>query len=84
MCGTLLVTILVLGAPNDLSITQWTIDGGGGVSQSSGGEYTLQGTIGQADTGYSQGGDYGLEGGFWAGIREWITQFFIHLPLVMR
>ena len=85
----LAVTILVFMTTTALAISSykidwWTVDSGGGVSQSAGGEYTLQGTIGQADAGSSQGGDYGLEGGFWAGLREWITQFFIHLPLVMR
>jgi len=42
-----------------------TIDGGGG--QSSGGPYTLTGTIGQPDAAYSSGGDYELLGGFWPG-----------------
>ena len=42
-----------------------TIDGGGG--QSSGGQYILTGTIGQADAGYSYGGDYDVLGGFWPG-----------------
>ena len=83
VCAALLVTFLVLSAPNDYSIPWWTVDGGG-VSQSAGGEYTLQGTIGQADANSSHGGEYGLEGGFWAGLREWVTQFFIHLPLVLR
>ena len=82
--AALLVAFLVQGAPNAFSISWWTVDGGGGISQSTGGEYTLQGTIGQADAGASQGGDYDLEGGFWAGLREWVTQFFIHLPLVLR
>jgi len=65
-------------------INWWTVDSGGGLSQSAGGEYTLKGTIGQADAGSSSGGEYALEGGFWAGIREWVTQFFILLPLVLR
>ena len=84
VCGALLVAYLVLAAPNAFSISWWTVDGGGGVAMSSGGEYTIQGTIGQADAGSSHGGDYGLEGGFWAGLREWVTQFFINLPLVLR
>ena len=42
-----------------------TIDGGGGTS--SGGQYTVMGTIGQPDAGYSDGGGYELLGGFWAG-----------------
>ena len=45
---------------------EWsTIDGGGG--QSSGGQYTLTGTIGQPDAAYSDGGNYELLGGFWSG-----------------
>ena len=42
-----------------------TIDGGGG--KSSGGDYTLFGTIGQPDAGYAAGDDYEVLGGFWAG-----------------
>lgn len=42
-----------------------TIDGGGGTS--SGGPYTLTGTIGQPDAAYSAGGSYELLGGFWPG-----------------
>jgi hypothetical protein len=42
-----------------------TIDGGGGAS--SGGPYTLVGTIGQPDTGVSSGGELVLSAGFWPG-----------------
>ena len=42
-----------------------TIDGGGGTS--SGGPYSLTGTIGQPDAAYSEGGGYELLGGFWPG-----------------
>lgn len=48
------------------SIDWYTIDGGGGTS--SGGSYTLSGTIGQPDTGTMTGGSFTLEGGFWPGI----------------
>src|SRR3954462_752134 len=44
-------------------IDWFTIDGGGGTS--SGGQYTLRGTIGQPDAGELKGGNYVLEGGFW-------------------
>jgi hypothetical protein len=47
----------------DYQIVWSTIDGGGG--QSSGGQYVLMGTIGQADAAYSEGGSYELLGGFW-------------------
>ena len=46
------------------AIDWFTIDGGGG--QSSGGAYTLNGTIGQPDAGRSSGGSYTLHGGFWS------------------
>lgn len=80
--GALLLSFLVLGAPNDYAIAWWTVDGGGDLSQ--GGEYTLQGTAGQPEAGPSQGEEYSLAGGFWAGIVNWVWQFFTHLPLVLR
>ncbi|HKJ16261.1 MAG TPA: hypothetical protein VJ984_02790 [Xanthomonadales bacterium] len=53
------------GGVPDFSIDWYTIDGGGG--QSSGGAFTLTGTIGQPDANFSgaQGGVYGFVGGFW-------------------
>jgi hypothetical protein len=45
------------------SLTWFTIDGGGGTS--TGGVYSLSGTIGQPDAGRLTGGSYTLEGGFW-------------------
>jgi hypothetical protein len=48
----------------DLYAADWvTIDGGGGVS--TGGEYSLSGTIGQPDAGVMSGGKFSLIGGFW-------------------
>src|SRR5215212_6527701 len=52
-----------VGGGYDLSWS--TVDGGGGTS-SSGGIYSLGGTIGQPDAGETSGGVYGLTGGFWA------------------
>jgi hypothetical protein len=49
----------------DYKIVWHTIDGGGG--QSSGGQYTVTGTIGQPDAAYSESGNYELLGGFWPG-----------------
>ena len=66
-------TILALVAVNaaisapaqNYSIDWFTIDGGGGTS--SGGVYSLSGTIGQPDAGATMiGGQYSLVGGFWA------------------
>ena len=49
----------------DYEIRWHTIDGGGG--RSTGGPYTLTGTIGQPDAAYSAGGQYEMLGGFWPG-----------------
>jgi hypothetical protein len=47
------------------SIDWFTIDGGGGTS--TGGVYSVSGTIGQPDAGaVMTGGNYSLQGGFWA------------------
>ncbi len=46
------------------SIDWYTIDGGGGTS--TGGVYTVSGTIGQPDAGTMSGGNYTLQGGFWS------------------
>ncbi len=45
------------------SIDWYTIDGGGGTS--TGGVYSVTGTIGQPDAGTMSGGNYTLQGGFW-------------------
>ncbi len=46
------------------SIDWYNIVGGGGTS--SAGEYTISGTIGQADTGTMAAGSFALIGGFWS------------------
>jgi hypothetical protein len=46
-------------------LSWFTVDGGG-ATFSSGGGYTLGGTIGQPDAGQLAGGVYALSGGFWA------------------
>jgi hypothetical protein len=62
---TLVFLILASACFADYSIDWYTINGGGG--RSSGGPYTLTGTIGQPDAAYSAGGGYELLGGFWPG-----------------
>ena len=65
---SMLLLALSLGyaqSGGDYDLSWYTIDGGGGVS--SGGGYTVRGTVGQPDAGTMVGGDYVLEGGFWAG-----------------
>ena len=61
----LLVVSAAATAHGDYALEWYTIDGGGG--RSSGGPYTLTGTIGQPDAAYSAGGQYELLGGFWPG-----------------
>jgi hypothetical protein len=62
LAGSVLVCL-----PSDVSarfdITWSTIDGGGGTS--TGGVYTVSGTIGQPDAGRLSGGNFTLDGGFW-------------------
>ncbi len=45
------------------SINWSTLDGGGGTS--TGGVYSVSGTIGQPDAGTMSGGNYAVSGGFW-------------------
>jgi hypothetical protein len=62
----LLVLLLpVLGRAQSYSIDWYKIAGGGGTS--SGGNYSVSGTIGQPDAGVAMsGGNYSLTGGFWS------------------
>jgi hypothetical protein len=68
------------GGPYDLS---WSTVDGGGHTFSTGGDYSLGGTIGQPDPGLLVGGDYTLGGGFWGGGAQRISQS-IYLPLVLK
>ena len=47
----------------NFSINWSTLDGGGGTS--TGGVYTVSGTIGQPDAGKMSGGNFTVDGGFW-------------------
>jgi hypothetical protein len=46
------------------SIDWYTMDGGGGTS--TGGPYSISGTIGQPDAGTLSGGAFVMQGGFWS------------------
>jgi hypothetical protein len=64
LLASLLVGAAVAHAQSN-SIDRYTIDGGGGTS--TGGVYSVSGTIGQPDAGGPMtGGSYSLTGGFWA------------------
>jgi hypothetical protein len=62
------------------SIDWYTIDGGGAMN-STGGSYSLGGTIGQPDAGSLSGGSYTLNGGFWGGAS---INYTVYLPLVLK
>jgi hypothetical protein len=66
---------------NGFDLTWSTADGGGGTS--TGGVFTLQGTIGQPDAGTLFGGSYGLQGGFWGDVQA-SAGTLVYLPLVIR
>ena len=63
------------------AIDWYTIDGGGGFN-SSGGTYTLSGTIGQHDAGSPmESGTFDLNGGFWAGAE---ARYIIAVPIASK
>ena len=62
LCSALLLIANFTQAQN-FAIDWFTIDGGGGTS--TGGVFSLSGTIGQPDAGKLAGGNYALDGGFW-------------------
>jgi len=59
----------------------WNTVDSGGATFSTGGNYSLGGTIGQPDAGVLSGGDYTLAGGFWGG---GAVEYKIYLPLILR
>ncbi len=83
-----LAALLALGVVSGVSaqsgggydLTWNTIDGGG-ATFSTGGGYSLGGTVGQPDAGTLSGGPYTLAGGFWGG---GAAQYRVYLPLVLR
>jgi len=66
--AVLLIFILILlsvaaSRAQSFSIDWFTIDGGGGTS--TGGVFSVSGTIGQPDAGHMSGGNFTVDGGFW-------------------
>ncbi len=59
----------------------WNTVDAGGYTFSTGGDYSLGGTIGQPDAGVLTGGDYTLGGGLWGG---GAVEHKIYLPLMLR
>jgi len=66
--GGLIICLFALSAHAQQYAIEWYKIAGGGGMQSTGGTYTLSGTIGQVDTGRvaSSNDVYRLESGFWA------------------
>ena len=64
-CLAGLLLLPVAGHTQSYSIDWFTVDGGGGTS--TGGVYSVSGTIGQPDAGATMsGGNYSVDGGFWS------------------
>jgi hypothetical protein len=83
----LVLAVALLGAARvsalaGYTLDWWTVDGGGG--SSTGGSYTLGGTLGQPEPGLSEGGAYTLSGGFWGGGSATALSYPLYLPLVKR
>ncbi len=58
-----LLSAFCFSALGQFSLDWSTIDGGGGTS--TGGVYSVTGTIGQPDAGTMSGGNFTVDGGFW-------------------
>ena len=88
ICGVVLAFLTSTGQAQSFSIPWFTFDGGGGPS--SGGSFSLNGTIGQPDAGTMSSGNYSLAGGFWGAsqtpppvgsviIKVWVVDGQLHL-----
>lgn len=76
----LLASVALAQSGGGYDLTWNTVDAGG-YTFSTGGDYSLGGTIGQPDAGVLTEGDYTLGGGFWGG---GAIGHRIYLPLVLR
>jgi hypothetical protein len=94
--GLLVVALLVLAvlaawaatalaqAPDQNYDLSWFTVDCGGYTWSTGGSYSLGGTVGQYDAGLHAGGSYTLGGGFWEGGALALILPRVYLPLMMR
>jgi len=80
--AALLLLAGVALAQGGYDLSWWTVDTGG-QTFSTGGSYSLGGTIGQPDAGLLTGDGYRLEGGFWIGGAAGGV-YRVYLPVVMR
>lgn len=82
LCALALLSGVAL-AQGGYDLSWWTVDGGG-ETFSTGGGYSLGGTIAQPDAGLLTGPGYRLEGGFWVGGAPPGSLYRVYLPMVMR
>ena len=69
--------------PTGLSLTWWTVDGGGGTARDAEGRFSLSSAIGQPDAGpLLRGGAYTVAGGFWPLAAPFETR--LYLPAILR
>jgi hypothetical protein len=83
----LVLLLVLLGgtalAAGTYHIERYVIAGGGG--QASGGVYALRSTVGQPVAGSVSSGGYALCAGYWCGgSGAVVSQYVVHLPLVVR
>jgi hypothetical protein len=76
-------TALAQSPEQNYDLSWFTVDGGG-YTWSTGGSYSLGGTIGQYDAGLYEGGSYTLGGGFWEGGALAAVLYKIYLPLTCK
>lgn len=77
----LLPTAIVLAQSGGGYNLEWNTIDSGGHTFSSGGVYSVGGTIGQPDAGSVSGENYTLAGGFWGG---GTIRYTLYLPLILR
>ena len=78
----LVVSIAVAQSGSGYDLSWSAIAGGGGSSR--GGGHSLDGILGQFDTGMLSGGGYTLSGGFWTELTPLTSSFSVYLPLILK
>lgn len=64
MAAFIMASFFMVATAQPYSVDWFTVDGGGGASAN--GQYSIDGTMGQADAGHLSGGSFSLDGGFWS------------------
>jgi len=83
LAGLPVISDVYASASPEYRIDWWTIDGGGAIS-STGGDFSLSGTIGQPENGASSAGNFKVSGGFWGVGGDIPTIYKIILVLLFR